>query len=83
VQRERGTLQSRGVAVARIILVKFQFISLLTRLPWSGSEELWTQTAMVLKENGRDVSASVKWWPEERRSPKLDLLRQQDIPIVF
>jgi glycosyltransferase involved in cell wall biosynthesis len=63
--------------------MRFQFVSLLTRLPWGGSEELWTQTAMVLKENGHDVFASVKWWPAEQISSGLNRLREMGIPVYF
>src|SRR5882724_8344766 len=63
--------------------MRFQFVSLLTRLPWGGSEELWSQTAMVLKENGHDVLASVKWWPAEQISSRLNRLRELEIPVSF
>jgi hypothetical protein len=51
--------------------------------PWGGSEELWSQAALRLHGQGHDVAASVPWWPEERLSRKLDLLKGQDNPVVF
>jgi glycosyltransferase involved in cell wall biosynthesis len=63
--------------------MKFHFVSLLTRLPWGGSEQLWTDTAVLLKRNSHDISASVKWWPEEQISPGLNRLREIEIPVYF
>ena len=33
-------------------------------VPWGGSEELWSQTALHLKELGHDVRVSVYEWPK-------------------
>ena len=31
---------------------------------WGGSEELWSQAALLLQKQGHQVTASVRWWPE-------------------
>ena len=40
------------------------FISNMFRIPWGGSEELWTRTAVLLAEQGVPVAASVQGWPQ-------------------
>jgi len=40
------------------------FISNMFRIPWGGSEELWTRTAAVLAKQGVVVEASVCGWPQ-------------------
>jgi glycosyltransferase involved in cell wall biosynthesis len=40
------------------------FISNMFRIPWGGSEELWTRTAAVLAKQGIQVAASVQGWPQ-------------------
>jgi len=40
----------------------------MSGVPWGGSEELWSQTAVRLAEEGHEVSASVVWWPQLSRS---------------
>ena len=32
--------------------------------PWGGSEELWSQTALRLRQQGHEIFVNVKWWPE-------------------
>lgn len=44
--------------------MKFVFISSMAGVPWGGSEELWSQTALRLREEGHDVSVCVAWWPQ-------------------
>lgn len=40
------------------------FVSTMENLPWAGSEELWSQTALDLVSRGVPVAASVhNWWP--------------------
>jgi glycosyltransferase involved in cell wall biosynthesis len=39
------------------------FISNMFRIPWGGSEELWTRTAVQLAKQGVPVAASVQGWP--------------------
>ena len=41
------------------------------------------KTAMVLKENGHDVFALVKWRPAEQISSGLNRLREMEIPVYF
>jgi glycosyltransferase involved in cell wall biosynthesis len=40
------------------------FISNMFRIPWGGSEELWTRAAARLNGQGVPVAASVQGWPE-------------------
>jgi hypothetical protein len=47
--------------------MRFVFVSAMSGYPWGGSEELWSQAALRLRDQGHDVAASVPWWP--RLSP--------------
>ncbi len=47
--------------------------------PWGGSEELWSRTALVLREKGHRVSASVPWWP--KLSPRVTALGEKGIEL--
>jgi glycosyltransferase involved in cell wall biosynthesis len=40
------------------------FISTMEGSPWGGSEELWSQAALRLLEQGHRISASVHPWPD-------------------
>ncbi|MGD0905253.1 MAG: glycosyltransferase family 4 protein [Terracidiphilus sp.] len=60
--------------------MKFAFISTMTGAPWGGSEELWSQSASLLQQEGHQVVASVVWWP--RLSPKVLALAQRGIEII-
>src|ERR1700761_9629740 len=40
------------------------FISNMFRIPWGGSEELWTRAALRLAKEGVPVAASVQGWPK-------------------
>jgi glycosyltransferase involved in cell wall biosynthesis len=42
----------------------FVFISSMSSAPWGGSEELWSQTALRLRQEGHKVSVCVAWWPQ-------------------
>lgn len=42
---------------------KIAFVSTMLGTPWGGSEELWSQTAMRLLEQGHRVDVSVPGWP--------------------
>lgn len=59
--------------------MKFSFISTMQGWSWGGSEELWSQTAGLLKQAGHDVQASVNYWPP--LSPKVTALRRQGIDV--
>lgn len=61
--------------------MKLLFISTMAGSPWGGSEELWSQTALHLKEEGHEVSAVVKWWPE--LSPKINALADAGINLLL
>jgi glycosyltransferase involved in cell wall biosynthesis len=43
---------------------RIAFISTLEGSPWGGSEVLWSQTALRLRDAGHTVSANVPWWPQ-------------------
>ena len=47
--------------------------------PWGGSEELWSQTAVRLRETGHDVVASVPYWPS--LSPRITSLAGKGIKL--
>jgi glycosyltransferase involved in cell wall biosynthesis len=47
--------------------------------PWGGSEELWSQTALQLKQAGHDVSALVAYWP--KLSQRVSAMARQGIRI--
>jgi glycosyltransferase involved in cell wall biosynthesis len=40
------------------------FVSSMSGAPWGGSEELWSQTALRLRQEGHTVSVCVAWWPQ-------------------
>src|ERR1700679_1303170 len=68
--------------IAPIVLyqpMRFAFISTMDAIPWGGSEELWSQAAMCLHQEGHEVSASVVWWPQ--LSPKVVSLAEQGIDL--
>lgn len=50
-------------------LRKLVFISTMNAAPWGGSEELWSETALHLRQSGHAVAASVTRW--RPRSSKL------------
>lgn len=41
------------------------FISINDHVPWGGSEELWSKTALQLSKNGFKISVLAKKWPEQ------------------
>jgi len=47
---------------------------------WGGSEELWSQAASRLRQEGHEVSASVVWWPQ--LSPKVASLAEKGVEVV-
>jgi hypothetical protein len=55
------------------------FVSTLNGLPWGGSEDLWVQVATRLVEQGHQVSACVRWWPE--LDPHISALRDIGVTI--
>ncbi|HKO19911.1 MAG TPA: glycosyltransferase family 4 protein [Acidobacteriaceae bacterium] len=59
--------------------MKFAFISIMDAWQWGGSEELWTRTALQLRQRGHSVRASVPYWPE--LSPKFLALRDSGITL--
>ncbi len=56
------------------------FVSSMASAPWGGSEELWSQAALRLHQQGHEVAASVVWW--KQLSPKITSLEKQGVEIV-
>lgn len=46
--------------------MKIAFISIMTRLPWGGSEFLWSEAARAALEEGHEVMASVFHWSKHQ-----------------
>lgn len=61
-------------------MAQFVFVSLMEGVPWGGSEELWSQAALRLKEAGHSVAVSVKRWETPPR-PKVDALSAAGIQV--
>jgi glycosyltransferase involved in cell wall biosynthesis len=59
--------------------MRFVFVSAMSHCPWGGSEELWSQAALRLRDQGHDVAASVPWWP--RLSPKVESLAEAGVEL--
>ncbi len=59
--------------------MKFVFTSTMSGYPWGGSEELWSQASLRLRDQGHDVAASVPWWP--RLSPKMEGLAEAGVEL--
>ena len=59
--------------------MKIVFVTTMSGAPWGGSEELWSQTALRLREGNHDVAASVVSWP--KLSPRVTALREQGIEV--
>jgi glycosyltransferase involved in cell wall biosynthesis len=43
--------------------MKFAFISTMVGAPWGASEELWSQAAIQLRQQGHEIQATVVYWP--------------------
>ncbi len=46
--------------------MKIAFISIMTRLPWGGSEVLWSEAAKAALDDGHQVMASVFHWSKDQ-----------------
>ena len=57
----------------------FVFVSTMAGALWGGSEELWSQAALRLREQGHEVSASVVWW--RRPSQKTLALAEHGVKL--
>jgi len=60
--------------------MRLAFISTMSGYPWGGSEELWSQAALRLRQQGHEVSASVVWWPQ--LSPKALELKNRGVDLM-
>ena len=47
--------------------MRLAFYSTITGLPWGGSEELWSQAAILLARRGHEVFVNMQRWPEVPR----------------
>lgn len=61
--------------------MKFAFVSTMCGYPWGGSEELWSQTASRLKQDGHDIQATVSFHPQ--LSHKVTALAEQGIKVAI
>jgi glycosyltransferase involved in cell wall biosynthesis len=59
--------------------MRFAFISTMSDSPWGGSEELWSQAAIRLKEAGHEVYASVAY--QKQPPNQLNRLKQLGIQV--
>jgi glycosyltransferase involved in cell wall biosynthesis len=59
--------------------MRFAFVSTMYGYPWGGSEELWSQTASRLKEDGHDIQATVAH--QAQPSQKVTSLAEQGIKL--
>jgi glycosyltransferase involved in cell wall biosynthesis len=59
--------------------MRFTFITTMDGGPWGGSEELWSEAAIRLKQAGHDVQAAVLPWP--RLSDRVTVLPQHGIRL--
>lgn len=57
------------------------FISTLADVPWGGSETLWAQTALALKQRGHRVGANLQWWPRPHQA--VQELEKAGIAIAY
>ncbi len=61
--------------------MRIAFITLMAGVQWGGSEELWYKTAILAKNNGHKVFASIYRWKEEL--PKIEYLKKIGIEINY
>jgi glycosyltransferase involved in cell wall biosynthesis len=59
--------------------LRIAFISVMSSARWAGSEELWSRTALRLREQGHDVAASVPYW--NPLAPQVEDLRRHGIRV--
>ncbi len=62
-------------------MAKMVFVSTMNGNPWGGSEELWSQAALLLARQGAEVKASVKEWPQLPR--QIRELEQEGCEIEY
>ncbi len=61
--------------------LRFAFVSTMNGAPWGGSEQLWSETALRLRQLGHEVHASVLQWPV--RPEAVAELRRRDVRVAF
>jgi glycosyltransferase involved in cell wall biosynthesis len=59
--------------------MRFVFASGMSYDPWGGSEELWSQAALHLHNQGHQVFVLVQWWPQP--APQVLALSQHGIGV--
>jgi glycosyltransferase involved in cell wall biosynthesis len=60
---------------------RIAFVSTMNGVPWGGSEDLWSETALALRRRGHAVAASVLRWPV--RPQPLQELARHGVAIAF
>lgn len=78
---ERNSFATAPERASSKSTMNFLFISTMSKAPWGGSEELWSQAAIILKEQGHQVSAFMEPWPGE--VPQRGRLQDLGIRICF
>ncbi len=53
----------------------------MTGAPWGGSEELWSQAALQMHQEGHEISVSAAWWPQ--LSTKLLEFKKQGVNLFI
>ncbi|HEX2628175.1 MAG TPA: hypothetical protein VHM26_04170, partial [Chitinophagaceae bacterium] len=61
--------------------MKIAIISLMNKVPWGGSEELWAATALAALKEGHEVIVSVPAW--EKKPARISELEKAGATILF
>lgn len=61
--------------------LRLAFVTTMNGAPWGGSEELWSQTALRLRERGHQVRASALHW--SRVPERIQQLRAGGVRVTF
>ncbi len=61
-------------------MTRLGFVSTMSGVPWGGSEELWSQTALRLAGEGERVAVNVPWWPQT--VPQVEAVRQAGCAVT-
>jgi glycosyltransferase involved in cell wall biosynthesis len=61
-------------------MTKIAFISTMAVAPWGGSEELWSRSALRLRQHGFEVAANISRW--SARIPQVDALKNAGVLLT-
>ncbi len=79
---DRGSASSPAfISMSSTQTFRFGFVSTMNGMPWGGSEQLWSDAALRLREHGHEVVASVFRWPS--RPPRLDDLAHAGVQLAY